>query len=205
MVSRWAFSLTVIIALLLCGSPATAQNMVANGDFDTNVAGWTPFIIPFDWDPSDWSFDPSSGSGLATNNENGYMHAGIDTCVDGIVAGQRYDLGGMIAIPTVQSGDGSAGFGVYWRDGVGCSGAQSDGGTSPYITETDTWIHIGKWNLEAPPGAQSAQVGIYNQKTSLGTDPFLSYHDGVYFGVFGGVFADGFETGSAGEWNNTAP
>jgi len=205
MAHRSMIGCVLFVVIILCGSPALAQNLVSNGEFDINVAGWTPYGIGFEWDPSDWSGDPSSGSGLATNDADGYMHAAIHSCVDGIVAGQRYDLGGMIAIPSGQSGGGSAGFGFYWLDGTGCSGTQTWGGSTPYVVVSDTWIHLGLWNLEAPSGAQSVQVAIFNEKTSSGTNPFVSHHDGIYFGVFGGIFTDGFETGITYEWSEAVP
>lgn len=205
MVQRWTLCLMVCSAITLFASSAAAQNMVVNGDFDTDVLGWTTFGTPFDWNSADWLGAPVSGSGLLTNEVDGTMHAGIVACVDGVVGGQSYDLGGMIMIPSGQAGSGGAGYGLYWREGAGCSGSQSVGGYSPYIVESDVWVHLTLWGLVAPAGTQSAEVMLLNNKTSAGTDPYLSYHDGVYFGLFGGVFADGFETGSTYEWSATAP
>lgn len=205
MAHRLTIGCVCLVVIVLCGSPAIAQNMVSNGDFDINVAGWTPYDISFDWDASDWAGEPTSGSGLVTNDADGSMHSGPLTCVDGVVAGQSYDLGGMIRIPTGQAGVGSAYFGFYWYSGPGCSGTQTWADATPWISTTDNWIPLTRWNIVAPPGTQSAWVGNFNAKSSAGTDPYLSYHDGVYFGVFGGIFADGFETGSAYEWSAIAP
>jgi hypothetical protein len=57
--------------------------------------------------------------------------------------------------------------------------------------------------LVAPPGTQSALVTAYNIKTTAGTGPFVVHHDGVYLGVFSGIFADGFESGGTGQWSTT--
>ncbi len=191
------------VCLAACCATLSAQNMLSNGDFDTDVSGWTPLSVVFEWDSSDCYQSPISGSGRVTNEQDGTLHAGILTCVDGMIAGQSYDLGGMLRIPTGQVGGGFAYFGVYWYDGVGCSGAQTWVGGTPSVTTSNNWTPLAKWGLIAPPGTQSAWVVIFNYKTSPGTDPYLSYHDGVYFGVYGGIFADGFESNTTAFWSDS--
>jgi len=191
------------VCLAACCATVSAQNMLGNGEFDTDVSGWTPYGVLFEWDSADCHQSPSSGSGRANNNHDGTMHASVLTCVDGVVGGQSYDLGGMLRIPTGQVGGGFAYFGLYWYDGVGCVGTQTWVGGTPFVTTSNIWTPHAKWGLIAPVGTQSAWVGIFNNKTSPGTDPFVSYHDGIYFGVYGGIFADGFESGATNIWFST--
>lgn len=63
---HWSLGFATAIALVLFGSPVLAQNMIANGDFDTDVSGWSS-QLPFTWDPTDCQQSPSSGSGVVTN------------------------------------------------------------------------------------------------------------------------------------------
>jgi hypothetical protein len=194
-----------IFALMLCGSPAIAQNMVSNSDFNDDIAGWILFSVPIEWDASDWEGSPTSGSARFTNDVDGTMHAGTVTCVDGIDPGQSYDLGGMIRVPSGQSGSGFTRYGIHWWAGPGCTGTQSSDITSPLVTESDSWIHVALGGITPPSGTQSAWIGFFNYKTSAGTASYVSYHDAVYFGVFGGIFTDGFQNGSTSEWSATAP
>ena len=190
-------------AFILCCTTGLAQNMVGNGDFDTNVSDWTPYGVLFEWDPADCRQSSTSGSGRVTNDADGTMNSGTIYCAEGVVGGESYDLGGMVWVPTGQIGFGSVSFGLYWRDGVGCSGTQTWVGKTPTVHVSNGWIPLAMFGLVAPPGAQSAQVNIGNNKVSPGTDPYVSYHDDVYFGIYGGIFADGFESSATNFWSST--
>jgi hypothetical protein len=193
-------------AVALFGTSVRAQNLVGNGDFDTHVLGWTPFAISFEWDSEDHLQSPMSGSLKATNANPGVTTSGLFACVNGLVAGQSYDLRGWSWIPPGQIGHGAVGFGVYWYDSTDCLGtllAPPD--TTPLIQVADGWISLARFGLVAPSAAQSGQVTIFNTKYSLGTDPFVAHYDAVFLGVIGGIFTDGFESGATGLWSSTVP
>jgi len=193
----------VAVAVILSATTTSAQNLVANGDFNLDVIGWTPFAITYGWDSEDFQQSPASGSLKATNNGNGVTTSALFACVDGIIGGESYDLGGWTWIPTGQVGHGAVGFGVYWYDSAGCLGTSL--GTPdliPLIQVADDWTPLARFGLVAPPGAQSAQVTLFNTKYSSGTDPFVAHYDGVFLGAFGGIFTDGFETGNADLWTS---
>ncbi len=157
----------------------------------------------FSWDPSDCQQAPNSGSGLITNDHDGTFHTGVLICIDGVVPGQVYDLGGMLRVPTGQTGIGFAYIGFYWYDAPGCAGTQTWAGGTPWVATSDDWVSVTMWGNVAPPGTQSAWVTLASNKSSAGTDAYLSYYDNVYFEVFGRIFADGFESGDTSLWLTT--
>jgi len=194
---------TATVAIILFSMAGFAQNLVGNGDFDADVSGWTPHSVIFEWDSADCHQVPASGSGRVTNDNDGTTNSGTTFCVDGVVGGQSYDLGGWAWVPTGQTGYGSASYGLYWRSGPGCGGTQTWVGQTPTVHVSNGWVPLAMFGLVAPPGTQSAQVDIGNNKVSPGTDPYVSYHDGIFFGSYGGIFADGFESGATNIWSTT--
>jgi hypothetical protein len=80
-------------------------------------------------------------------------------------------------------------------------GTQTWAGGTPWISTPDDWFSLTMCGNVAPPETQSAWVSIANNKTLAGTDAYLSYHDNVYFGIFGWIFADGFESGTTDPWS----
>jgi len=197
---------TVILSAITIGSTVvSAQNMVSNGDFDTDVGGWTSYHCLLAWDPADSQQSAFSGSAWTSNNNDAEPTTAIFACVDGVVGGQSYDLGGRVWIPSGQPSTGSAKLGLFWYDGTACTGALTVGGQTPYTGLPDGWVFLAHFGQVAPPGTQSAQITAYNIKTSPGTGPFVVHHDGIMFGIFGGIFADGFEGGDTMVWSSTTP
>lgn len=189
-------------AVTISSTVVSAQNLVINGDFDTDVGGWTSYHCLLAWDPADSQQSVTSGSAWISNDNDIEPTTAIFACVDGIVGGQSYDLGGLVWIPSGQPSTGSAKLGLYWHDGPGCTGNLTVGGQTPYAQLPDGWVPLAHFGQVAPPGTQSAQVTAYNIKTSPGTGPFVVHHDSVYLGIFGGIFADGFESAGTGNWSS---
>ncbi len=190
-------------AVSISSSVVFAQNLVVNGDFDTDVGGWASYHCLLAWDPADSNLSATSGSAWLSNDNDVEPTTAIYACADGVIGGQLYDLGGWVWIPPGQPSSGSAKLGLYWYDGAGCTGNPTVGPQTPYVQLPGGWVPLALFGLVAPPGTQSAQVTAYNIKTSAGTGPFVVHHDGIFLGVFGGIFADGFESGGTGQWSST--
>ncbi len=180
-----------------------AQNLVGNGDFDTDVGGWASYHCLLAWDPADSQLSSTSGSAWLSNDNDAEPTTAVSACADGVIAGQSYDFGGWIWIPPGQASSGSAKLGLYWHDGAGCTGSLTVGPQTPLVQLPGGWVPLTLLGQVAPAGAQSAQVTAYNIKSSPGTGPFVVHHDGIYLGDFGGIFADGFESGGTNLWSST--
>lgn len=191
------------LVITISGSVVFGQNLVDNGDFDTDVGGWSSYHCLLAWDPADSHQSAASGSAWLSNDNDVEPTTAIFACADGVIGGQSYDLGGWVWIPSGQPSSGSAKLGIYWYEAAGCAGNLTVGGQTPYAQLPGGWVHLAHFGMVAPPGTQSAQVTAYNIKTSAGTGPFVVHHDSVYLGVFGGIFIDGFESGGTGVWSST--
>jgi hypothetical protein len=184
---------------------AAAQNLVVNGDFDNDVDGWTELSIPLSWDPtSDYQNSPESGSALIVNAGPG-SNSGAVQCINGIVAGEAYELSAWLRAPTGQSGQGNGGVFVWWYVVPNCGGSQTAGPVTGYITTSDSWVEVVAPIEEAPPGTQSAIVYLNNKKTSSTSEEYRVSFDHVLFTAGGVIFADGFEAGDTSAWSATVP
>jgi len=203
---RIALKVVCLIVMLLCSHQLAAQNLVVNPDFDTDVVGWSPFYdIDFIWDPLDYQGDPSSGSGFAASTDAPGSNSGIVQCVEPIVAGEAYGLSGWLNVSPSQAGDGYVGLFVWWRDGAGCTGTQTNALVTPYVASTTGWEQQTAAPEVAPAGTVSATLYLNITKSSpLGVDYYV-YFDGIDLHPAGSVFSDGFETGDTSRWSTAVP
>src|SRR5205085_7241713 len=82
------------------GGPTFAPNLLTNGRFDTNTAGWTPTSADYSvsFSALDADGQPSSGSALVTNAVQGAVAAaGIRQCVT-VNPSTKYHLVGKARI-----------------------------------------------------------------------------------------------------------
>ena len=194
----------VLITVILISGMATAQTLVVNGDFDTNVAGWTELSIPLSWDgSSDWQGNPASGSALILNNAAFADNSGAIQCVDGIVAGEVYSLSAWLRVPSGQTGTGAARVFIWYYSEPGCAGTWVGESSTPVMAASDVWIGLSSGDTVAPATAQSVKVYLNNFKYTE-TGIYQASYDHVAFTLIG-VFADGFESGDTTEWSASVP
>jgi len=150
-------------------SLAAAQNLVDNGDFDTDVGGWTQLSggITLSWDgTSDYQGQPASGSAMILNSASGQSNSGVTQCIEGIIGSESYELSAWLKAPTGQSADGNARVFMWWYTGPGCTGTQSLGPTTPFFNTSDDWVLQEAAGVQAPLESQSATVYLNVAKTS---------------------------------------
>jgi hypothetical protein len=204
MTSVVARVLAALAAALLFTGPVAAQNMVSNGDFDDDLAGWTEGAIPVTWDgTSDYQNDPLSGSALIFNDNPGATYAWARQCVDGVVEGETYRLSTWLNVPS-QTGSGYGTVTIAWYDQPGCGGAWLSGTSTSGIYSSNGWIEIPAAVGQAPPTAQSALVYLVCYKMSSDGELQTSF-DHVVFVLDPPIFADGFESGTTSAWSATLP
>ena len=194
-----------LAAALLVTGPGAAQNMVTNGDFDNDVAGWTAGLIPLIWDgTSDYQNDPLSGSLLILNDNPGAAYAFARQCVDGVVEGETYRLSTWLSVPPGQTGSGYATVAIAWYDQPGCGGAWLSETSTSGISSSNGWTEIPAAVGQAPATAQSAVVYLVCYKLSSDGELQTSF-DHVAFVLDPSIFADGFESGTTSAWSATLP
>jgi len=188
--------LFVILAAFFSSGIASAQNMLTNPDFDTDLAGWGGNGW---WDQEDAFGSPTSGSATWINDWSSAGSIYEDQCVPVPSDFKAYDLAGYVYIPTGQPVNGGRTY-VYLA-----FYSEADCDQPMEILRTEIFTDLGTWELLTmtdwvPVGAVSARVGLANYKDSPGD--FQVHHDSIFFGRSAEwVFADGFESGDLAAWN----
>lgn len=196
----------VAIGLLLVAAipRVEGQNLIENGDFDTDVSGWRPLgtDLSIGWSPSDYADSPGSGSLLGTNASPAVANYDTDHCVDSISEGKHYTFSGWVKVPSGQTASGVTRLYWWWRSGPSCGGIQTLAQSTPYVSEADEWTTISPPSEAAPEGTMSAQIVLTTFKTSATPGTFQVFFDGLDFRVTGSIFIDGFESGGLVAWTN---
>lgn len=184
-----------VFALVATG--ASAQNMLVNPDFDTDVTtGWSGIGV---WDPMDAFGSPTSGSVTWINTWASGGAIYHTQCVELGQDFEAYDLGGYAFIPSGQPGAGYTHIHVAFYSDSGCV-TQISGWATPDFSGLDNWQSLARTDW-APNGVVSARIGLFNQKTSAGD--FQTFHDLIYFGRSAEMlFADGFQSGDTFQWGS---
>jgi hypothetical protein len=197
-------STTIAVSLLITGLVA-AQNLVTNGDFANDVAGWTEGIIPLTWDgTSDYQNDPSSGSASILNNGASPTFSGATQCVGSVVAGENYRLSAWLNVPPGQTGSGYAQVLVWWYSQPACGGGWLEDLSTSAISSSGGWTEVLTAVGQAPATAQSALVYLLCYKLTSAGELQASF-DHVVFSPNASVFADGFESGDTSAWSSEVP
>ncbi len=178
-----AARVSAMMAVAVLGvSLSAAQNLVANGDFDTDVDGWTNMGggITLSWDgTSDYDGQPNSGSARVLNDYPEASSSGVTHCVEDIFGNESYDLSAWLKAPTGQSAVGSSSVFVWWYTEPGCTGVQSSGPSTQYFFTSDDWVFHEAPQVQAPLEARSATVYLSVRKESDGPGEYMVSFDHV--------------------------
>jgi hypothetical protein len=193
----------LLIGFVLAPAAASAQDLLSNRHFESDLTGWTGVGW---WSSEDCFSDPKTGSVTYINQTAGTAAWYIARqCVELPAADEVYLMSGYLAAPTSQTGDGWAKIGLVWYSVAACGAAGFiDGSDAPHVyPTTDAWQTTRQYAVP-PPGAVSVYFAITNQKTSeQGT--FQIYADEVSLIVLSKIFVDGFESGDTTAWSATVP
>ena len=127
-------SCVAIVALVATG--ASAQNMLVNPDFDTNVTtGWSGIGV---WDPMDVFGSPTSGSATWINTWASGGAIYHTQCVEVGPDFEAYDLAGYALIPSGQPGTGHTHIHVAFYSDSGCV-TQISGWATVDTSALDSW------------------------------------------------------------------
>jgi hypothetical protein len=168
----WLFT-----GIFLVAHGGQAQNLVTNGGFDHNTAGWNNGPITFS--ATDALGKPGSGSARFVTPGGNDSVVVADQCVP-VTAGVTYRFGVRAYIPGGQTAVGHAGVWVHFYPAAGCLSGRVIGGPA-LITNTGDWFGASGTAI-APAGTQFAKVGAEAYQSS-GTGTLTAYLDDVSFGV----------------------
>lgn len=181
-------ALWLMASLALAASDETAaQNLVANGNFDTDSAPWMEYMgsdaTPARWEAEDCCGNPASGSIMFITVLISRLHS---NCMP-ITGGSEYDFQLMLRLSHVVPGfPGIANLTVGWFTAPDCAGLPLDSMDYPIDTMeyTTAWTWFGS-RLAAPPDVTHAQLRF---TTSHGlSNTTTARIDDVRFGPAGSV------------------
>jgi hypothetical protein len=176
--ARW-----LLLGLLGAAAPGYGQNVVVNGDFDANVAGWS-----FDgrgtvaWDPLDSAGSPTSGSGRITSAQPpANAGAGASQCIPFALTGP-FELGARIRFPSGQDRSGFTVVGVALFENATCTGRSSAGANVGTVrsSTTDTWVTKFATNFAPVPATQSILMRLYVYKAEPGGTLTVQFDHAVF-------------------------
>lgn len=169
------------------GSAASAQELVANGHFHTDLGGWTHAGGGTQaWSALDWEANPGSGSARVTNDfAVANINTGSVSCI-ALAAPGTYEVGGHIRIPSGQGLGGSAFVRVSWFPNAFCDNPATASATGELVftTTTDTWVPTLNAAVAIPAGMQSVRVSMNVTKLPANGSLAVNF-DRVRFGPAG--------------------
>lgn len=156
----------------------TAQNLLANGEFDLDTMGWFAFTN-ISWVSDDGASLSGNGSMLNTGtlNNNSSYPAISDKFL--VKAGYWYLSGASYKVPS-SSPVPWVWYRIYWYDGLDVEIGQSNQVAADFGVPNDVWENLASMS-QAPANAVSGEMRIYFQ-TGEPSNPDLPFGlwDDVY-------------------------
>ena len=192
---RTVRGVVALLGLGLASAPALAQNLLANPDFDTDMAGWTV-------ESATWAYLGTGGwpagvftPGAVVGSNVGSVAGGmviLSQCVP-VAASTPYVVSAQAFIPAGQVGSGQAYVKVTLFTTATCvPGTISSQFDTPAISTPGASWQLSSATLTTEPSVHSAMVSLV-VKTPQANGPFDTRLDAIYFGrpVKGDLNRDG--------------
>ena len=181
------------VAVLVLAGPAWGQNLIENGGFDEDLAGWTLFAAgdsSATWNELDAEGSPTSGSFRAE-----MVYAGLGNpnavaasqCVP-VESDQLYTFGAQILRPAQATSEISF-LRVQWFESADCSDAELQTTDQSNFLPDDTWISVVRADVFSS-AARSARL-ILATLSQDESGPYVTFYDDVFFVPEPGTSAGG--------------
>lgn len=187
-------------ALLLLASPVRAIDIVTNGHFDSDTAGWSESAgdVEAVWDPLDVDGSANSGSAEVTSTDSRLdTELGITQCLE-LPVEETFDFSGAIYVPSGQAETATVGYSLDWDGGEACDVGRILLEEVGDASVTDTWETMDE-SFIPPEGARSVVVigriafGAKDQSDGA----FTAHFDAIAFDTIALVPEPGATAGSA--------
>jgi len=183
-------TVSVVVAAIGIISSASAQTVLTNPDFDTDLSGWISLNEPYTWTSSDWQNSPTSGSALALPDPGLTEPSVIAQCLPvsqsvPIEASAMFKAGDEPIDTAIE---------LQFFSSTDCAGGPAIDSALIEDYVPSGWDRLAVTAL-TPQGTQSVSLRISVVLTSL-ADWGLVDHATLNAGLFG----DDFEAGSPTGW-----
>lgn len=174
-------TLSTVILALLATAPAVAQNLLTNGTFGHDVAGWRDCS---GGDSLSWSTQDADGASTSGSLQITYSGSRTGVCVNQcvpVIPGVEYALSAKGFIPSGQSPSLTGTVYVSWYKNAGCRDYVAEDNL-PYRSTVDTWF-AGRIVAQAPAGAAYAAIEPQvNDDSHTPGVPIVDRWDDITFG-----------------------
>jgi hypothetical protein len=199
--------LVPLFVFFLFSFALTAQNLVTNGDFDSNLGGWMEVT---DTDHYQWDGARDKGNSTSSGSANLFGFGSAEStemgqCIDLPTPAAGYDLEGWVFIHSTDAGAGELVIGARFHDSPGCLGF------SPYTFRlkvesgdipTDAWRQLKSIEPATPPAsARSVQVFFYLFRFNPPGETLVGNFDGIYMAPSGPAASVEIDAPSSGVVN----
>ncbi len=198
-------NLTTVAITILISTPIMAQNLLTNGSFDTDIAGWeNPYSRIANWAPLDANDSPISGSAALTNDVmNGGSLTILNQCIE-VSAGDLVEIAAKIYHPSGQAGEGTGRLRINFYSDISCS-TTIDSWLYAYVpSDLDMWHDTGRAD-SAPDTTAAVRLDLAVRGLSGGTQFTAHFDDVSLTATPSVVFVDGFENGDTSAWSSVTP
>lgn len=153
------------------------QNYLQNGEFDQSLTPWR-YSGDTQW-VSHVGSNAAGAARLAIASQNGgYGAHDLSQCVN-LGANRVFAAGAKVMVDPVSTQEGGGIFRLSWYEGENCEGRSQAGFKGDRVKPVDGWQVLTIDRIEAPPGAQSANIHITRGVNDTGS--FAFFFDDVYF------------------------
>lgn len=176
------------VLLSVISAPAIGQNLIQNGEFDTDLSQWTIATRPggsVSWLPDDYATSPESGSALLVNAIPCVPIDGAFNCFSpmmtqcvAIQAGTLYRFGMAARGSTGQTSTGIATMFLEWHADPTCAGPSLHFLTVG-IRSTTSW-QVSSNGASPPAGARSGLVRVSAFRDDVPTGDYRVLVDHVF-------------------------
>ena len=203
-------SLLLSVLLLLAGRPASGENLLAAGKFDSpeEIEAWTVTSDP--GTEASMTFEAAidagacagSGSAILATSGSFPHQADYEICIGSVTGGEEYRFGLEIYFPHGQ-GPGGLYWSLDWFDEPNCGGNFLYGSSVGPVGIDPDWQPV-QLTTTTPEEGASARVRLELVAPEEPNQPYL-YVDRVFVQPVADVFVDGFEVGETCLWSAISP
>lgn len=172
-------SRSLLAALAFVASPmadAAAQNLIENGDFAEDLAGWENVDSTKLWNAFDQNDDPSSGSLSIRHLSAPGSTLFVEQCA--LAASLTDYVLGFSHVTFAAETTGRAEVRILWFEGATCEGTTA--GVEVLASETEgPWTRV-ETPVTSPDGTQSVLIRVGARKdTGAAADEYRVYFDDI--------------------------
>jgi hypothetical protein len=153
------------------------QNYLTNGEFQYNLDGWR-YSGDSKWVAQVGATEPGAARLAIFSKKGGYGAHSISQCVN-IGSNKVFAAGAKVMVDPVSTQKGGGIFRLSWYAGENCRGRSQAGFKEDRVKPVAGWQTLTIDRIEAPPGAQSANIYITRGVNDTGL--FAYFFDDVYF------------------------